>query len=285
MIRTSRFFALLTCISALLFPLQLSGTTRHDCHGPPVGAPASTEKGHEEHPSGGPAPHGSTGGASHESSGMHHPAAHHHGSTASVEWQVDGRYLDACRCNAPCPCHFGVRADYDTCDPTLVFHITAGRFGQVRLDGLTAVVVASKEMARLYIDDRGDPAQQRALEEVARAMTATLLRRGFKLAADQVVSVRPIHAALSDERATVSIPGVLEISAGWLVGGDGRTRIILQNLNLGPSWMTRAWAGRSEVYRYADARTWDYSGRNAYFGLFRAGSAAPTGPPAGRSGR
>lgn len=270
MSRTTRQLTLGAYVTMALFPLQLSAAASHDCHASSstVSAPAAEERaghGTQKHGS-----HGTASDSHHESASPQH--ASHYDPSNTAEWQVEGRYLDACRCNAPCPCHFGVRADYDSCDPTLVFHITRGSVGEVRLDGLTAVVVASRDMARLYIDDRGDPAQREALENVAREMTGTLLRQGFELPADQAVSARPIRAALTDERAEVSIPDVLDLSAGWLVGGDGDTRIALQNLNLGPSWMEQAWAGRSEAYRYSDAATWDYGGRNAYFGRFKAGS-------------
>lgn len=280
--RHTRLLVLLAFAAASLFPLQLAATPPHDCHEHPRETSPSPDQTHVAHATERHAPDGVPVHAHHGSGG---PPEVSQAAEPAAEWQVEGRYLDACRCNAPCPCHFGVGSDYDTCDPTLVFHITEGRSGDVRLDGLTAVVVASAEMARLYIDDRGDLHQRRALEEVARAMTGTLLRQGFQLPADQTVSAHPIRVTLADDRAEVSIPGVLDLSANSLVGGDGTTRIRLQNMNLGPSWMEEAWAGRSEVYRYSDAGGWDYGGRNAYFGRFRAGSGGPAEAGEGLGGR
>lgn len=282
MTRPTRIFLLAAFAGTSLLPLPLHAVSS-GCHEgaagvspAPAGATvADTTKGHE--------PAGAALHAHHERSESRLPSQD--SEAASAEWQVEGRYLDACRCNAPCPCHFGVGSDYGTCDPTLVFHISAGYSGNVRLDGLTAVLVTSREKARLYLDDRGDPDQRRALEAITRAMTETLLRKGFRLPGDQTVSARPIRAVLGDDRAEVSIPGVLDLAANSLVGGDGASKIGLHNLDLGPSWMEQVWAGRSEVYRYTDAATWDYGGRNAYFGRFRTESGLPTAEGAGRAMR
>lgn len=287
-----RIIALTLCAGFLLLPLQLRAAPAHDCHGPapaepPEAAAASAQSysameptTHAGHASAGHAGH--AGHAAHASAGAsaravaHEHPADPHPAAAAPTWEVEGRYLDACRCNAPCPCHFGIGADYDSCDPTLVFHITAGHFEGARLDGLTAVVVTTGGKARLYLDDRGDPGQRHGLEEVARALAFTLLSGGFRLPADQVVTARSITAEMSDDHASITIPDALELRADRLAGGDGESRITLRNLDLGPSWMTEAWAGRSAVYRYSDAATWDFSGRNAYFGRFAA--AAPSSP-------
>lgn len=289
-----RLLSLTLCAGVLLLPLRLHAAPARGCHAEAMDAPHSELDPHAGHASAAaaaddaaapadaapPSDAGAHPRAAAHSQMVSHPHAtsypHAHAAQAGAaqagRWEVQGRYLDACRCNAPCPCHFGIRPDYASCDPTLVFHITDGRFEGVELDGLTAVVVTTGGKARLYLDERGDAEQRRGLEEVARALAGTLLRDGFRLPADQVVSARAISTQMADDRAVVTMAGVLELDAEWLVGGDGSGRITIQNLNLGPAWMTEAWAGRSATYRYSDSATWDYSGRNAYFGLFEAAS-------------
>lgn len=272
--------SLVACTLVITAPLQASRAVPHGCHGRAAAESPAADPDGLHAPERQPTPQ-------HHSAHSPEPQpapSHSHGhasvqSEAAAEasgWSASGRYLDACRCNAPCPCHFGVGKDYETCDPALIYHVTEGRFEDVRLDGLTVVVVATPRFARIYLDDRADDVQGRGLETLARRLTATLLRKGFPLAADQALIRRPIHVALSDERAEVTIPGVLEITADRLIGGDGVSRIVLQNMNLGPSWMEEAWAGRAGTYRYQDAAAWEYSGRNAYFGRFSvAASPAP----------
>ena len=289
-----RLLSLTLCAGVLLLPLRLHAAPAHGCHAEAMDEPHSDLDRHAAHAAAASPADGARApaDAAARSHAVSHPqeASHPHatsyphahagqaGASQAGTWEVQGRYLDACRCNAPCPCHFGIRPDYASCDPTLVFHITDGRFEGIRLDGLTAVLVTTGGKARLYLDERGDTEQRRGLEEVARSLAGTLLRDGFRLPADQAVTTRAIAAHMTDERAAIAIPGVLELSAEWLVGGDNESRIMLHNLDLGPSWMTQAWAGRSEAYRYSDAATFDYSGRNAYFGRFAAASSPPQSP-------
>lgn len=263
-----RLLSLALSVCFLILPLQLQGAPPHNCHADEASPLQAVHAGHAGDGSGSPPP--ADAGAHHHRS----PSAHAErpGAEAVPGWEVQGRYLDACRCNAPCPCHFGIRPDYDSCDPTLVFHITEGRYGEIPLEGLTAVLVTTDGKARLYLDERGDVEQRRGLEEVARTLAGTLLRDGFRLPPDQAVKPTAITAQMADDHAAITIHGVLELNADWLVGGDGGSRITLHNLDLGPSWMTQAWAGRSATYRYSDAATFEYSGRNAYFGRFAAAS-------------
>jgi len=188
-----------------------------------------------------------------------------------VTWEVEGRYIDACRCHVPCPCHFGMSPDYATCDASSVYQIEKGRYEDVQLDGLLAIVVLGK-IERIYLDGAADGKQHLALEEIARALAGSLLRTGYPLADNLEVKVVPIRATLTDEQAEVTVPGLLDIRSSSLTGGDGESRIELNNLDLGPAWMESVWAGQASVYTHSDGEVWDYSGRNSYFGRLRANS-------------
>ncbi len=192
-------------------------------------------------------------------------------TSQDATWEVHGRYTDACRCHVPCPCHFGMSPDNETCDATSVYQIEKGRYKDVQLDGLVAIVVLG-EIERIYLDETADQKQQQALEEITRGLAGSLLRTGYELSGDLEVKVLPISATVTDEQAEVTVPGVLDIQAASLTGGDGESRIEMSNLDLGPAWMENVWAGQSSVYTYDDGETWDHSGRNSYFGRFRANS-------------
>ena len=192
-------------------------------------------------------------------------------TSQDATWEVQGRYTDACRCHVPCPCHFNMGPDYESCDATSVYQIEKGRYGDIRLDGLLAIVVLG-EVERIYLDATANQNQQRALEEITRVLAGSLLRTGYQLADDLEVKVLPISATLTDEQAKVIVPGVLDIQSASLTGGDGERRIEMSNLDLGPKWMESVWAGQSSVYTLNDGETWDHSGRNSYFGRFRTNS-------------
>jgi hypothetical protein len=200
-------------------------------------------------------------------------ASQSHGTSPEPpQWEVEGRYADACRCQAPCPCHFNQDVEFDTCDPTLVYHIENGRYEDVALDGLSIVVFLEADPERFYVDTDMGKRQRNALQEIARALTSTLLREGYPLSGREILKQLPLEVDLTESKAQARIPGVLNLQTEALVGGDGKSRIQLSNLNLGPGWMHSVWAGRSKVYKYSDAKELDYSGRNAYFGRFRANS-------------
>jgi len=191
---------------------------------------------------------------------------------ALPQWEVEGRYADACRCQVPCPCHFNQDVEFESCDPTLVYQIESGRYEGMALDGLSVVVFLEADPERFYVDKSTDQKQRHALQEIGRALTSALLSEGIALSGKETLTALPMEIELTDHQAKAMIPGVLDLQADALVGGDGRSRIQLSNLNLGPGWMLSVWAGRSKVYKYSDAKELDYSGRNAYFGRFRANS-------------
>lgn len=96
-----------------------------------------------------------------------------------VDWQLAGSYLEACNCEAICPCRriggrAGGRSTHGVCMGALSWKITSGHAGEVGLADL-GVVLASRYdddeqgspwTYMLYVDERGDEAQRRALGEI-----------------------------------------------------------------------------------------------------------------------
>lgn len=209
---------------------------------------------------------------------------------AKPKWEVEGSYAEACQCNVPCPCNFAQKPTYGNCDNTSVFQIEKGYYGDTRLDGLYVVAVGASPageryvdtvgrltFARFYVDERANPKQRKALEEIARALNASYLRLGqAKLSADEQAKAAPIKARLTADQAQVSIPGVLDFHTQRLTGADGKSPIEIVNGSVIIEWMPRIWAGQSKTYKYSDAKKWDYSGRSAYFARFKAHSEMPT---------
>ena len=94
-----------------------------------------------------------------------------------LKWWAEGDLLDACNCELLCPCHvsFRQKATYDTCEAIWGVNIERGEWGQTRLDGLKAVIVALVPgpvmveggwTALLYIDDRANTDQEKALTSI-----------------------------------------------------------------------------------------------------------------------
>ena len=95
------------------------------------------------------------------------------------DWQLAGTYLEACNCEAICPCRriggrTGGRSTYGICLGALSWWFTSGHADGVDLAGLGVVLTSrysddeegSPWTYFLYVDERADPAQQEALAEI-----------------------------------------------------------------------------------------------------------------------
>ena len=96
-----------------------------------------------------------------------------------VSWRIAGTYLEACNCEAICPCRriggqAGGRSSYGVCMGALSWAVTDGHAGELELSGLGAVLACrydddepgSPWTFRLYIDARGDVRQREALAAI-----------------------------------------------------------------------------------------------------------------------
>ena len=92
---------------------------------------------------------------------------------------MSGTYLEACNCEAICPCRrvdgvAGGRSTFGVCAGALSWVVKEGNAGDVDLSGLAAVLVlrydddedGSPWLFRLYVDERGDERQREALAAI-----------------------------------------------------------------------------------------------------------------------
>ena len=92
----------------------------------------------------------------------------------SVEWEVKATEFANCNCVYACPCQFNALPDKGFCQAVGGWRIREGRFGDVKLDGLSAVgmwrwpgaVHEGNGHMQLVIDERATPAQRAALEKI-----------------------------------------------------------------------------------------------------------------------
>jgi hypothetical protein len=89
-------------------------------------------------------------------------------------WKISGSYFETCNCDLACPCIFLSPPTSGDCTVLLAWHIDQGRFGQINLDGLNAVLAAyspghmmeGKWKVALYVDERADQGQRDALTQI-----------------------------------------------------------------------------------------------------------------------
>ncbi|MDU8945738.1 DUF1326 domain-containing protein [Rhodophyticola sp. MJ-SS7] len=90
------------------------------------------------------------------------------------DWSVQGEELANCNCNFGCPCQFGVLPTTGNCEAVVIYDITSGHYGDVRLDGLKAAGIyywpgpihEGNGSMQLVIDPAADDAQVAALEAI-----------------------------------------------------------------------------------------------------------------------
>ena len=94
-------------------------------------------------------------------------------------WAVSGTYLEACNCDAICPCRriagrSGGRSTHGICQGALSWRIQAGNAGGINLSGLDVVMATWYDDAEsgspwtfyLYVDEDADAEQRVAIAEI-----------------------------------------------------------------------------------------------------------------------
>jgi hypothetical protein len=100
-------------------------------------------------------------------------------ATGLAPWTLEGTYLEACNCDAICPCRriggrAGGRSTYGICLGALSWAIERGGAGQVDLAGRRVVLVSRYDDDEpgspwdfiLFLDDHADDRQRHALEAI-----------------------------------------------------------------------------------------------------------------------
>ena len=96
-----------------------------------------------------------------------------------LPWHISGTYLEACNCEAICPCRRiggrqGGRSTYGVCLGSLSWQIEAGDAGGIELAGMRTVLAnrydddeeGSPWSYVLYVDERADERQREVLEAI-----------------------------------------------------------------------------------------------------------------------
>ncbi len=95
-------------------------------------------------------------------------------ATATTKWHINGDYILACNCDYGCPCNFNARPTMGFCQGVVGFKVAEGAYGDVKLDGLAAVVAVKwpgaihegNGVAAIFIDKGAPAAQREALGKI-----------------------------------------------------------------------------------------------------------------------
>ena len=186
-------------------------------------------------------------------------------------WRVSGPYVEACSCEAVCPCRriggrSGGRSTYGTCEFALGWTVTDGEADGVPLSGLAVVMAGNYDddepgspwRVVLYVDDRAEPAQHEALSAIFLGRAGGDVLRNFARLIGEVRGVHPARIAITHERRhrriDVSgairmterepVPAVEAISCGIPGHGHPGEELIAETLEVDSPPLQFAFSGR-----------------------------------------
>ena len=196
-------------------------------------------------------------------------------------WRLAGDWFDLCRCRVPCGCTFAQAPDEGQCDGILAWHVREGSYGDVALDGLSVVGVASFEgniwtgesqgaAMGFFIDERADERQREALQEIFLGRAGGWPAGFAELISDnRGVEFAPIDVQVAGDLSEwrVEVPGKAWGSAEALTGPTTPEGARVQVLNapgaeVGPGQVA-TWATANEGEVEAFGFKWSWPGRSS----------------------
>jgi hypothetical protein len=178
-------------------------------------------------------------------------------STAPVNFDVRGVYVETCACKPPCACE--MVAVESGCQGLGAFKLTSGRYMGTDLSGVKiAYAMVPGEWVRLYVDAR--PEQTDAATAFARAVTA-------KFGPLEATREASIDIKGTDGAYTVLVDNgkVMTFQTEAILGGDKKSPIAHSNVHniLNPT----CYQGQSvqATYRDDNRKINLPKGRNSYF--------------------
>jgi hypothetical protein len=199
------------------------------------------------------------------------------GEKNQTKWSLSGDYFENCNCAVVCPCAVSAAAPLTSrptegdCHVAFFYHINQGGYGDVKLDGLNAVVCISSHgpmangnwSSAAYLDERADEKQTEALGAIfggaaGGPMAAFAPLIGKSLGVKKV----PIAFKIDGKVRSAEIPGVLSMSVRPLQGLAGDAEMWVSGIN--PSKAALA-VGRDGSTFADHGLRWDNSGRNGFY--------------------
>lgn len=192
--------------------------------------------------------------------------------TALSAWRVRGSYLEACNCDAVCPCRRegdreGGLSTLGRCEFVLSWDVHDGAAGDLDLSGHQVVMVGWYDEAEpnwpwrvtLYVDSRADAAQRDALSSIflGRAGGTTLKNFAVMIGIGEVYGIHPAQITLNHDPSR----GRIEVGSKVLVRAE-RVMETAGAVSCGISGHDRPGTELvMEVMRVDDELSWEYTGK------------------------
>lgn len=145
-------------------------------------------------------------------------AAPSHTKTA---YRVKAQSVEACNCQHGCNCQFGGFPNEGKCEFIIGYEVENGRFGDVSLDGLRAVVAAKYPNAIheghghvvVFVDEKARPEQVDAFLTILSGQAGGMPWEALAGTIERFEGpvMKPIDLKVDGQRAHVRVPGAIEL--------------------------------------------------------------------------
>lgn len=196
----------------------------------------------------------------------------------AVDWILSGTYFEACNCEAACPCVFLSPPTNAECTVLVAWHIINGRFGDVKLDGLSvALAIYSpghmmkvKWKVALYVDEKANQSQKEVLTKIfAGQVGGPPAALGPFVGEVLGVKSAAINYAMDGRKRSLVIPRIAEVDIE-AIAGQGDSEVTVSNPPFIAVPGVPVVVAKSRGLRYHDyGLEWNVSEKNGYYAPFR----------------
>ena len=157
----------------------------------------------------------------------------------ATTFDVEGRLLEVCNCNAICPCWVGLDPDLGSCESILAWAVDRGTVQGVdvsdRIIGLSVHipgnVLAGNWKAVVYVDDRCSDQQQEALLNVFTGKLGGAIADLAGLIGEVVAVERvPITCTVQEGQGVLTFGTVAEARLSGFKGATGSATTLLDSV-------------------------------------------------------
>jgi hypothetical protein len=195
-----------------------------------------------------------------------------------MAWSIEGTYIEACNCEAACPCIFFSPPTEGECKAIVGWHVAKGSHGDVVLDGLNAALIAyapgnmkdGQWKVALYLDERGNDKQRAALQGIFSGADGGHIANLGPLIG-QVLGARPARITFdkgANDRFRFDVDGAASTDMEPVQGQSGG-RVEIKGHPLAVSPGQPVTVSRASHLKINDhGITCDIAGRNGFFAPF-----------------
>ncbi|HXF82702.1 MAG TPA: DUF1326 domain-containing protein [bacterium] len=196
-----------------------------------------------------------------------------------MSYAIEGKLLEACSCNAVCPCWVGDDPDGGKCDGLIAYHYDRGEINGINVAGLTLAlavqipgnVLKGNWKVVAFVDKKATAEQKSAI------LAAHTGQLGGPLAdlAPLIGSVLgvydvPIQFEMAEGRGTIRVGDALAGEMTPLTDLQGRPTTLVDSIFStipgSPAYVGKAPTLRANIPQHGVR--WEFNGRNAVLGSF-----------------